>query len=278
MAVICEQVYKELSMSGSGSKPDSIEQTYLVVGVPDEMEARRMVMEKSPSTLEGCPRTNVELDKHEGLALYFRVCYAMDSGSTSTSSDAEEETVSFDLTQSSITQKQAFQQKKYGAEAPDAGLAIGWNGKSGDGCEVAGVEIPVSSIKKSYTRIMTLSKLTVAWERKIAGLFGSVNSTAWKGYQPGEVLFLGCTYSGVNSRKTQFNVTFNFAVSFNEKDVTVGRDVSGKEIKVDKTGWEYIWSITRPAFEGNGEYQVMKIMGVYVSTVYRVADFKILGL
>lgn len=276
--VICEQVYKELTLSGSGKTPDSIEQTYLVVGIDDEFAARQLVMERAAESFEGCKRTNIELDRHEGKALYFRVTYAMESGSGSSTEEDEEETVSFDLAQSSINQKQAFAQKKYGSDAPDAGLAIGWNGKSGDACEIAGVEIPVSSIKKSYTKTMSFSKLNVAWERKVAQMFGKVNAKAWKGYQPGEVLFLGCTYSGVNSRKTVFNVTFNFAISFNETDVLIGKDQKGKDIKVDKMGWEYVWNITKSAYNASNTPPVMKIMGVYVSTVYRVADFKALGV
>ena len=132
MAVICEQVYKEMNMSGGNISPDSIDQTYLVVGLQDELQARKKVMETAPSSLEGCPRTNVELDKHEGTALYFRVSYAKNDGFSS-GDDEEEATVSFDLAQSTIKQQQAFEQKSYGSDAPDAGLTIGWNGKSGDG-------------------------------------------------------------------------------------------------------------------------------------------------
>lgn len=273
--VLCERVLTDISISGN-EDPENIDLTYLVIGVEDEFAARDLVLATSPGVYEECTRKSVELEKREETALYFRVSY---THTGTEKNEKPEPEVSFDLSQSNVTLKRAYSQKSYGSEAPDAGLAIGWNGKSGDQCEIAGVEISTSVIRKSYTVPMKYKELTVSWEKKIARLFGKVNSSSWKGYEPGEVLFLGCTFSGVDSRKTIFNVTFNFGISFNERNVEIGTDSKGKQIRIDKYGWQYVWDIVKSQYaESQNIPPAIKIMGVYVSSVYKAADLNALGI
>lgn len=273
---ICERVHQDINISGN-ERPENIDLVYLVIGVDDEFAARDLVLEKAPEVYQNCPRTNVELDKHEGTALYFRVSYAW----TETEKTQEnEDEISFDLSSSSVTMKRAYSQTAYGSNAPDAGLSIGWNGKGGDACDIAGVEVSTSTIRKSYTVAMEYKDLTVSWEKKVAKLFGRVNSSSWKGYSPGEVLFLGCSFSGINSKKTIFNVTYNFGIAFNEKNVLIGKDSNNRDIRIDKYGWQYVWDIVKSEYaEANKDMPpAIKIMGVYVANVYRTADLNILGI
>lgn len=276
---ICERVYTDISISGENA-PENIELVYLVIGTDasfTEFTARNQVMATAPMIYEGCTRKSIDLDKSEGAAIYFRVTYEK-TGSEPTTETTTEPEVSFDLSSSPVTMKRAYAQSSYGSEAPDAGLTIGWNGKSGDQCEVAGVEVSTCMIRKSYTVQMKYSELTTEWEKKIAKLFGCVNDTAWKGYSAGEVLFLGCSFSGVDSKKTVFNVTFNFGISFNETGIDVGKDSKGKTINVNKTGWQYVWDIVKSQYSDIDSPPAIKIMGVYVSTVYKTGSFGQLGI
>ncbi|MBR2364291.1 MAG: hypothetical protein IKA79_03725 [Lentisphaeria bacterium] len=274
---ICERVHTDLNISGK-TDPENIDLVYLVIGVDDEFEARDLVLNTAPEIFRNCTRDIVELDKHEGTALYFRVSYVRNG--TEKEEDEDEDEISFDLSSSSVTMKRAYSQTSYGSNAPDAGLSIGWNGKSGDQSDIAGVEVSTSTIRKSFTVAMKYKDLTVAWEKKVAKLFGKVNSSSWKGYEAGEVLFLGCSFSGINSKKTVFNVTYNFGIAFNEKNVLIGKDSNNREIRIDKTGWQYVWDIVKSEYAESKKDMppAIRIMGVYVANVYKTADLNALGI
>ncbi len=276
MDLICEQVAKDNSLTGK-INTDSAELSYIVIGTNDINEARTAVLSKAPSTFLGCALSSLSVDRQEGQVIYYRATYA---GGSFSNLKEDEPTISFSMSQGSATIKRAYEQKKYGSDAPDAGLAIGWNGKPGIESEVAGVDIPVSITRKSFARIANTSELTVDWERLHAKAFGRVNMKPFGSYKPGEVLFLGCSYSGLNSDVSRITVNYDMAIAFNESNVSMGTDTKGKEIKISKYGWAYVWEILAAAKEKETGKIPPKIciQGVYVSSVYRLCDFDIFGL
>lgn len=276
MELICEQLAKDNSLSGK-SDTDSAELSYIVIGTNDIDEGRAAVLSKTPSSYLGCPLSSVSVDRQDGQILYYRANY---SGGTFSNLKENEPTISFSMSQGSATIKRAYEQKKYGSEAPDAGLAVGWNGKPGEESEVAGVEIPVCTIRKTFSRVVKTSELDINWERLHAKAFGRVNWKPFGDYKAGEVLFLGCSYSGLNSDMSRIIVSYDMAIAFNETDIVMGNDTKGKEVKITKYGWAYVWEILRAAKQQRTGTVPPKlcILGVYVSSVYRLVDFSVFGL
>ena len=166
----------------------------------------------------------------------------------------------------------------------DPGGAIGWNGKYGSESQIAGVDIPAAQPRESYTRVMPKDKLTIAFRRKAASLVGSVNSTPFKGWEAGEVMFLGCTYNinyKKNSKKQDssaektdlVSVTYNFAIQVNESTF----EMNNKTYTRKKKGHEYIWSISETIVKENNPPS-LEVKGIFIDKICEEADFNELGL
>ena len=251
----------------------SIEVQYLVFGVTTEEEALTAVHGKAPAESKGLPLDSIEIDTRETNDT-FRVnaIYReeeVDVGDSGGDDDDETPTESFDCGGGTKHLLYSFGQKKvYGDK--DAGGAIGWNGKSGDDCEIAGVDVPTAQLRETYTKPMRVSKLTTAFKRKVAGLVGKVNSGSFKGWNAGEVMFLGMSYSTPAKKAKKVTVTFNFAIQPNESGVRI----AGKS--VTKKGFEYVWAISKTvASSGTPK---LEVEGIYVDQVCEYASFSGLGL
>ena len=251
----------------------SIEVQYLVFGVTTEEEALTAVHGKAPAESKGLPLDSIEIDTRETNDT-FRVnaIYReeeVDVGDSGGDDDDETPTESFDCGGGTKHLLYSFGQKKvYGDK--DAGGAIGWNGKSGDDCEIAGVDVPTAQLRETYTKPMKISKLTTAFKRKVAALVGKVNSGSFKGWNAGEVMFLGMSYSTPSKKAKKVTVSFNFAIQPNE----TGVKVAGKS--VSKKGFEYVWAISKTvASSGTPK---LEVEGIYVDQVCEYASFSGLGL
>lgn len=251
----------------------SIEVQYLVFGVTTEEEALTAVHSKAPAESKGLPLDSIEIDTRETNDT-FRVnaIYReeeVEVGDSGGDDDDETPTESFDCGGGTKHLLYSFGQRKvYGDK--DAGGAIGWNGKSGDDCEIAGVDVPTAQLRETYTKPMKISKLTTSFKRKVASLVGKVNSGSFKGWNAGEVMFLGMSYSTPAKKAKKVTVSFNFAIQPNESGVKV----AGKS--VTKKGFEYVWAISKTvASSGTPK---LEVEGIYVDQVCEYASFSGLGL
>lgn len=275
MAVKVELSYAEHPKSiDKNGKYTSIEVQYLVFGVSSEEDALSAVHDKAPAESKGLPLDSIEIDTRETNdtfrvnAIYREEDTTVDD-SSGNDDDDETPTESFDCGGGTKHLLYSFGQKKvYGDK--DAGGAIGWNGKSGDDCEIAGVDVPTAQLRETYTKPMRVSKLTTAFKRKVAALVGKVNSGSFKGWNAGEVLFLGMSYSTPAKKAKKVTVTFNFAIQPNESGVKIaGRSVT-------KKGFEYVWAISKTvASSGTPK---LEVEGIYVDQVCEYASFSGLGL
>lgn len=164
----------------------------------------------------------------------------------------------------------------------DPGGVIGWNGKYGSESQIAGVDIPAAQMRESYTRILPASKLTIAFKRKVAGMVGKVNSTVFKGWEAGEVMFLGCTYN-IEFKKNKkersddktdlVSVTYNFAIHANEDSFTLNYKTYTRK----KKGFEYVWAISETVVNENNPPS-LEVKGIFIDKICEEADFNELGL
>lgn len=153
---------------------------------------------------------------------------------------------------------------------PDPGSLVGWNGdNSPQGYQVSGVDVPTAQLKESWERTFRMGDLTTAWRRRIAGAIGTCNNATFKGWDKGEVLLVDVNFSGAADNAEIVRVRFDFAIKPNEKDAEVAKVKIG-----DVEGWQYVWTITKPAVTGG----VPVVCGVYVSKVIEYSDFSKLGV
>ncbi|MGN1367108.1 MAG: hypothetical protein ACI406_17190, partial [Victivallis vadensis] len=85
---------------------------------------------------------------------------------------------------------------------------------------------------------------------------------------PGEVLFLGASFSGSVSGSELITVTYNFAIQQNEENVPIFDGV-----RVNKKGWEYLWTISRTVADPETKANRVEIQNAFVDQVYAQADF-----
>jgi hypothetical protein len=100
-------------------------------------------------------------------------------------------------------------------------------------------------------------------------LTGKVNGSSFRGFNPGEVLFLGASGSWRDSRDdTPWEVTFHFAAQANRYNIRVG-NMTG----ITKQGWDYMWVRYKAEDHEGAGTRIKRPVGVYIEQVYEVADF-----
>lgn len=270
----------EADMDGNGNAK-SAKVPYFVFGVEDEKTALDAVLAESASSLYGMARSGVSIDErisHDVFKVvveYESASASSGSGSSSGSSGSDDEendsSFSFDtgggtkhVTQSLLTVARVPQ------TAPDFGGAIGVDN---DG-NVTGVDLTMPVMHFSETHYFRASKVTTSYKKRIAGLTGTINRSAFKGFEPGEVLFLGAsgTRRGTDS-EDEWEITFRFAVSPNRKNVKLGNLTVPQ-----KYGWDYLWVRYIDVLAPNQQYIIKQPEAAYVERVYYPADFGELGI
>ena len=253
---------------------------YLVQGATSEKEAILAVLASDdvPKGLDGIATiSNVSMDERINETTYkVNVDYSSEESSSSSEEEKDEDsepTMSFDTSGGTSIIKYAKWQKALRRNSPDVGMAIDWNHKHGDDCDIKGVEVVIPSLRETWTKSISTSKANnTSFKRKIAELTGKVNSKKFKGWDEGEVLFLGASFTADESKK-KTTVTYSFLIRFNEKIVVDGT-------KYDKYGHEYMWALPKVEVDKNNEnytYSV-KTDGEYLCRVYDYADLNQLGI
>lgn len=243
---------------------------YIASGSTEEKEIISAVREFAPEALgeeyEKLPRQSVTISERLTEKDWkVEVVYA-DSGkdgSYDDSSENQESQYNFEI--SAGTKKMVYAIKHIktypsSADAPKAGI------NDGEGVEII---YPVSRF--SETHFMTKSKVSASYKRKVAELVGKINSSSFKGYSKGQVLFMGCT--GSRTGKEKWQITFNFAVSTKQTGISIG-DVSG----ISKDPWEVIWCQYEEGENSKQDQVIKKVKAVHVEQVYEEASFSGLGI
>ena len=286
MNITVEQMWEGIDLQlekGSGAnRSSSATVYYLVSGTVDDIEAISAAYSMAAENVSGIPKSGVSISERLSEDLWkIEVEYSYsNSGSSSKEDDKEDEaTLSFDCGGGSKKVITAIgEQRAYGKKSVDPGSYIGWNGKTGPESEIAGVEIPTAQLRETYTKTMSMRSLSTKFKRNVASLVGKVNSSAFKGWEKGEVMFLGCSFSGADDADN-VSVTFNFSIQPNEEvalsSITGDSSDSGT---VAKKGFEYVWSIAETKKDDTSNKPKISTKGVWVAQVAEYADFSKLGL
>lgn len=195
---------------------------------------------------------------------------AIETESSTSTGNTDEGSYAFDTTGGTKKITHSIKTVAKASGSPDSEQAINYDGEKVQGLEITS---PVSSFTESH--IFKPSKVSTPYKKTVASMTGKVNSSGFKGYAKGEVLFLGASgQRRGDSSDSVWEITFKFAVSPNiTKSFKVG-DLSlpGKE------GWQYMWVRYAPDVDDSAEALTSKAIGAYVEQVYEYDDFKKLGI
>ena len=250
----------------------SAEIPYLVFGAESEEAAMAAVFEASPMKFENLRRDVLEIDERINDDTYkIRVTYAVDHFDGIDGGNDPEPSFAFDTGGGSSHRSQSLQTVlKTPVDAPDYGGAIEVDSEG----NVNGVDITMPVMHFSETHYFRPGKVSTAYKQRLANLTGTVNSAKFKGYAPGEVLFLGAsgTRRGKH-RNDEWEITFRFAVSPNQESLRLGTlTVSAKR------GWDYLWVKYADNVSTDQKNLIKTPVAAYVERVYNSADFGGLGI
>ncbi|NBW11331.1 MAG: hypothetical protein EBR82_25195 [Caulobacteraceae bacterium] len=185
---------------------------------------------------------------------------------------------SFDTTGGTqhITQSQSygdvqgyFYESRYPSSAPNMSGAIGVDGNG-----VNGVDVVTPQLQWQETYDVPNTYVSSSWIRGVAAVTGTTNNASFRGFQAGEVLFMGCSGSQEwddQKGRGPWSLSFRFVASKNVTDQRIG-DITG----VAKKGHEYLWVRYEDAVDSN--VLLKKPKAVYVNKVYKESDFSALGI
>jgi hypothetical protein len=248
--------------SGDGASTDL---RYIIRGTDDDTAARDALVANSPAFYNLLIRQSAHIarigeDTWEGTVRY----------GTSSPPQTGQSSFSFDTGGGSqhITQGRGTVARYAapGKNAPNFGGAIGVTQDN-----VEGVDIYVPVYNFSETHHIDPANVTGAYKSTLFFLTACVNSDGFKGFAPGEVLFLGA--SGTQRGQEDWEITFKFAASPNATGLVIG-EITG----INKKGWEYLWVRYADAEDTTAKVLVKKPIAVYVEQVYPMAAFAGLGI
>jgi len=268
-------------------KPDSRESTqgdtksatltYIVRGTADDAAARAALAAEAPLTHDGlvrqtCAVDPVHIDSDNPAACVWTG--SVEYGQTSGAPPQTGETAfSFDFgggTQHIVTPAPGGSITGYAPGEEKAPPAHGI-GDNGERCE--GVDIMVPVYHFSETHYLSDSVVTPAYKRILFECTGKVNLDAFRGFEPGEVLFLGA--SGSKRGAEDWEVPFRFAAKANREEFTV----AGGTITIPSCkGWDYLWLRFESKEDDDSKRMYRRAIAAYVAPVYEEFLFSSLGI
>ena len=139
---------------------------------------------------------------------------------------------------------------------------------------VNGVDVVTPQLQWQESYDVPNAYVTNSWIRSVAGVTGTTNNASFRGFEAGEVLFMGCSGSQEwddQKGRGPWSLSFRFVASKNVTNQTIG-SITG----ISKRGHDYLWVL----YEGSvlGSALLKRPKAVYVSKVYKDSDFSGLGI
>lgn len=280
MANVSEAFDARISKMNADGSTRSVELTYIVLNAADEEAALDAVRAKAASSYRNVPLSYVEISTRDNdTTFHVRAIYeyATGSGGGGSSDDDDAPIMSFDCGGGTRHVTTALYQTHYGNHSAYNDIKlIGWNGKTGSDMQVAGVDVPTAQMRLAFTKTLSYGAVTDSrYMRKCGNLVGFVNRDKFKTWNPGEVMFLGNSFSTATRGVNRVAVTFHFAVQLAEtKKIKLAG--SAAETTITKKGFEYVWII--PKNEVKNGTPVIEIDDFFVAGVIEAKDFSALGI
>ena len=276
MATRVEEAYSERDQTvNAKGEVTEIEIPYLVFEAENEDAALAAARSKAAShTVSGMVLDEVEVTERVNRDTWkVKAIWKDEDSDDPDDPDEDEETTSFafDTGGGTMHRNQSIKTvSKVPNDAPDFNGAIEVDNEG----NVNGVDVTMPVLNFTETHTMNGSRVTTSYKKTVAALTGTVNSSSFRGFSAGEVLFLGA--SGTKRSKkpnAPWEITFRFAVSPNQSSLQVGK------LKVsNKKGWDYLWVRYADKVAENRKNVIKEPVAAYVEQVYPTGDFGNLGL
>ncbi|MGI6140040.1 MAG: hypothetical protein ACOYI9_13560 [Candidatus Hydrogenedentales bacterium] len=248
----------------------SVDIRYIVINAPTKQDAIEGVKNSAPKKYgDNLVLKEVSFDGYEDEAIMITANYSSRFEDMS-SEESKDYDKGFTFATSGGTMRRAVPLTRISripVAAPDhEGINVNEN------LDVEGVDIVCPIISFSEVHFFSGTKITTKYKKQLAETTGKMNLKDFRGYKPGEVLFLGAEGSRKGtSRDDLWEISFKFSVQLEERDIKIG------ELALDhKVGWDYMWVNYGKTVE-NGKVKTYA-KAIYVDRVYYPADFKILGI
>ena len=162
----------------------------------------------------------------------------------------------------------------YGSKVPDTKKAIGWDGRTVHGCSIY---VPQRTWTESVE--IPMSQYTFDYEDAVDALQQKpVNSGSFRGWDPGEVLFLGMQAQLSTQNPDFVSASFDFSAQWNNSSANGNLLTIGSLTGIEKNGWDYLWVIYTPQTDGTAQVLVPVPKNVFVERVYDYGDFSVLNI
>lgn len=247
----------------------SVDIRYLVFNASTKKDAIDSVKTQAPGTFGNLVLKEVAFDGYDGEAILVSANYSKEAEDKS-SEESKDYDRGFSFTTTGGTMRRTVPLARMSRIPDTAPNHDGIN--VNDDLEVEGVDVVCPVISFTETHYFRGNKVDTKYKKQLAELTGKMNNAIFRGYNPGEVLFLGAEGSrkGI-SRDDLWEITFKFSVQLEESNITIGNLTLTK-----KAGWDYMW-VTYGKKTVNGKVKTYA-KAIYVDRVYYPADFKILGI
>ena len=208
-----EMDYKEHVKSiDKNGKYKSVEIRYIVFEAADEDTALTAVLGVAAKELNDLPLDSIEIDERCGdqtfkINALYKTEDISSSGGGDDEDDDEDPTISFDCGGGSKHLLYSLAQKKVFGDK-DPGGAIGWNGKTGDDCEITGVDIPTAQLRETYKDFAIID------DERLVKFFDGYY-TVYEDLSPEEIL---TGISGLEKGSEDYNAIMEFVPFASEKD------------------------------------------------------------
>jgi hypothetical protein len=276
MAITVEEIF-ESPEAEYGANPYA-EIRYVIDGTDDFHEAHAAVLTTSPDrwnlyggSLLFLPRQAVRCRRIGGQLYEGTVTY----GNAAVTGEVQKPEFAFDTAGGSQHITQSLATDAYPKQSlpphpnyppPDHKGAIGFANGNVEGCDII---TPVYRFTETYFKDDAF--VTPAYKLLVFSLTGKVNSEFFKGFAPGECLFLGV--SGRKRGQGDWSLAYTFAATPNAEGLEIG-DITG----IAKRGWDYIWVRYAQGTDEDAHSVIPMPQAVYVEQVYVYADLNLLGI
>ena len=251
-----------------------VEIPYLVFNVADESAALAATRPKVKA-IAGMSLESIEVvERINGTTWKVKAIYEVDEEQPeddNNNDDEDQSMFAFDTGGGTKHLNQSIKTDgKYPKDAPDFAGAIEVDNEG----NVNGIDVTMPVLNFTETHTLAGSRVSTSYKKTLAGLTGTVNRSGFRGFERGEVLFLGASGTKRSKKSSApWEITFRFAVSPNQAGLQVG------DIKIArKYGWDYLWVRYADKVAEGGKNMVKKPVAAYVEQVYPEGDFGRLGI
>ena len=252
-----------------GSASDgSHSQAYLAWPYADRASAEAAVLASVPAFIDGNPVTDVTGEEYETLEDSWRVAVTWSDEDPSADPSTSDSSYSFEAGISSVNVKQSYGTTIYGTGAPDFDSNVLYDPKE-DRYLGSDVKIPTFGFAETHYQPDLLVDTT--YINTIYGMVGKYNNTSFRGFDAGEVLFLGA--AGAKRRADLWEITYRFEGSPNLASISIG-DITG----IAKLGWQYLWALYGEGSGSGPTFVAPPVEGVYVEDLYQSGNMALLAI